>query len=422
MWFFEINKRNLAIILMLISFNLMSQNETNHWFFGENAGLDFNCGDVNVGNNGSRKTPAGCSSISTKTGALLFYTNGVTVWNKNHQVMVNGLGLASDINYSQTSIIVPKPGDENTYYIFCTRVTPGTSPLLTSGVFYSTVEFTDQYPLGNITSKNVRISSSSTERITALHNFQDNSIKVIAFGGANELPNSPKNTFYVFNVTANGINYPPTTTTVFTTMSSVGVMKISPNGEILCMADYEDRYLYFYYFNIEDSTFSHLYTINTDLFLIPITPYGLAFSQDSMRLFYSGKNHSSGRSYLFQFNFFADVDINSRPIIDTSYDYEYGSLQLATNGKIYVSNFSTNEDSSSLNSSNFISVINDPENEDDLIDYQPLSLSLESGNSLKGLPNFIPSFFRNRIIAKDKCVNETFEFSVDAFDIVFQVP
>ncbi|WP_168800766.1 hypothetical protein [Psychroserpens sp. NJDZ02] len=49
-----------------------------------NAGLDFIFGNENVANNESMNTPADCPSISTNTGALLFYTNGVTVWNKNH--------------------------------------------------------------------------------------------------------------------------------------------------------------------------------------------------------------------------------------------------------------------------------------------------------------------------------------------------
>jgi hypothetical protein len=72
------------------------------------------------------ETPAGCSSISDKNGALLFYTNGQTVWNKNHEIMDNGSNLSGDPNNTQSSIIIPKPNDENTYYIFGTRETSST--------------------------------------------------------------------------------------------------------------------------------------------------------------------------------------------------------------------------------------------------------------------------------------------------------
>jgi hypothetical protein len=35
----------------------------------------------------------GCATISNSSGQLLFYTDGITVYNRNHQVMPNGTGL-----------------------------------------------------------------------------------------------------------------------------------------------------------------------------------------------------------------------------------------------------------------------------------------------------------------------------------------
>jgi len=413
----------LNVILLLLSTFAIAQNETNNWYFGDKSGIDFNQGTVEILNNGSINTPAGCSTISSPTGELLFYTNGFTVWNKNHEIMANGSGLASDTNNTQTSIIVPKPGDENTFYIFCTRSTPGTDPLLTAGVFYSIVEFSDQSPLGQVTIKNSRINSSSTERITAIHDYQNDAIKIIAFGSATALPDAIKDTFFVFNLTENGLTYPSTRSTVLPTLSASGAMKISPNGETVCVADYEGRYLYFYHFDIANSSFTHLFTISTDLFGISIKPYGVEFSQDSKHFFYTG--HTSGTSFLFQLKVNIsnqeeeEEDLDNRIILDSSSDYSHGSLQLATNGKIYVSHFFNNGDD--LMASNSISVINDPGNEDHEVDFQLLSLNLESGNSYKGLPNFISSFFRNRIITKDRCVDQIFDFSIEAYDEIDSV-
>ncbi|MHA1342163.1 MAG: hypothetical protein ACTSO2_19505, partial [Promethearchaeota archaeon] len=60
----------------------------------------------------------GCATISDKFGHLLFYTDGITVWNKNHRVMKNGEGLFGHVSSTQSAIIIPNPGKKNQYYIF----------------------------------------------------------------------------------------------------------------------------------------------------------------------------------------------------------------------------------------------------------------------------------------------------------------
>ena len=69
-----------------------AQKQTFNWFFGANAGFDFNSGSP-VFQPGALNTLEGCASISDKNGQLLFYTDGTTVYNKNHTVMPNGRGL-----------------------------------------------------------------------------------------------------------------------------------------------------------------------------------------------------------------------------------------------------------------------------------------------------------------------------------------
>ncbi len=62
------------------------------------------------------------TSISDSSGNLLFYCNGERVYNKNHQTMDNGAGLVTNgtgYGYvqSQSSIIIPKPGESKLYYL-----------------------------------------------------------------------------------------------------------------------------------------------------------------------------------------------------------------------------------------------------------------------------------------------------------------
>src|SRR4051812_6262880 len=97
--------RFLSFLLFFCSCSLalMAQRETDNWYFGQNASIEFNQSGRPISfNNSAMNTLAGCASISDKQGNLLFYTNGVTVWNRLHQVMQNGSGLAGNANALQS--------------------------------------------------------------------------------------------------------------------------------------------------------------------------------------------------------------------------------------------------------------------------------------------------------------------------------
>ena len=406
----SILKGKIYILFIFISGVVIAQNETNNWYFGNNAGLDFSNGEVAVHANGKMSTIAGCSSISDRDGNLLFYTNGKKVWNKNHAIMEDGDNLPGEVENTQTSIIIPQPGDDTVYYIFSTRTKRSTSPpLLTPGLYYSKVEINDQHPLGKVTLPGLRLTENTTERLAAIHDAQNNSIKVIAFGSLNTLEDSPKDTFFVFNVTDEGISRPPILSTQTEAVSKVGAMKISPDGKLLAIADEDGRRIYIYNFDVQNSNISYYKYLNTDLFMIPIYPYGVEFSQDSNLIYFTGKTGSS--SFLFNFILKPQQSISQKILLASSAEYGFGSLQLARNGKIYMANFKQDDP---LKTQTALSVINDPESLEDN-DYQSLSLNLRPGESYKGLPIFVSSFLRNRIITDDMCVNEIFNFSLDAY-------
>ena len=60
--------------------------------------------------NGQVSASEGCSSISDPAGNLLFYTDGITVFDSNHDIMPNGSGLFGGTSASNSAVIVPKPG------------------------------------------------------------------------------------------------------------------------------------------------------------------------------------------------------------------------------------------------------------------------------------------------------------------------
>ena len=95
-----------------------AQKEADKWFFGNFAGLDFSSGVPASLNGSAIYTNEGCSSISDVAGNLLFYTDGITVWNQQHQIMPNGTGLLGASSCTQAALIVPQPGSTTLYYLF----------------------------------------------------------------------------------------------------------------------------------------------------------------------------------------------------------------------------------------------------------------------------------------------------------------
>ncbi len=85
---------SLLILLLAVQFSF-AQMEGSIWYFGNNAGLDFSTGTARPFINSKLNTTEGCASIAGKDGQLLFYTDGITIWNKAHKIMANGNGLIS---------------------------------------------------------------------------------------------------------------------------------------------------------------------------------------------------------------------------------------------------------------------------------------------------------------------------------------
>ena len=110
-------KKLLPVFILLFTLSIFSQKEADFWYFGEGVGLDFNTNPPSI-LDGSLSTDEGSASISNSSGILQFYTDGSTVYNNTGAIMDNGTGLLGDSSSSQSAIIVPKPLDENIYFVF----------------------------------------------------------------------------------------------------------------------------------------------------------------------------------------------------------------------------------------------------------------------------------------------------------------
>ncbi|KXK57185.1 MAG: carboxypeptidase [Chlorobi bacterium OLB7] len=323
------------LLLAMAATPAQAQREWNIWYFGEYAGVDFNTGLPVALGNGMMRQLEGCASIAhPRTGKLLFYTSGDTVWNALHRPMPNGWKLKSSApnwTSSQSAIIVPYPRDTNRYFIFtadCGEYWDGSHP--TTGISYSIVDMRADNGLGDVVVKNVNIMPKATEKLafTRHANGRDFWVVVHEFGNQN---------FWSFLVTPAGVNPTPVISTTGyphagDPFNNIGVMKISPNGKKLALAIWYEGVAELLDFNNRTGQVSNPIQLPTDGL-----EYGLSFSPDNSKLYVSRANRSGSAIHQY------DISSNSPLLIIASRikiaDFapnELGDLQIGPDRKIYV--------------------------------------------------------------------------------------
>ena len=426
-------KKYALLFTFFFSVIAFAQEETTNWAFGNNAGLNF---DLATGNvvpiSTSINTSEGCSTISDENGVLQFYTDGRTVWNRNHQIMPNGnyfggTGLLGDPSSTSSGVIVPHPTNSNLYYIFTVDephhnnawASPNQGPAdqngnplnfyeetfgdfqsvpndddgFNNGFNYSLVDMTLNGGFGDVvpTEKNVHLITYDTsqqdqslykcaEKITAVQGADCETMWVIT---------QFVDTFYAFKIDANGFNdLTPVTSTVtpnITTLgyrrNGIGYMKSSPDGTRIAVCHAQNGVLpsddnqapntgSFWIYDFDNATGQVSNPINL---ISNVQSYGTEFSADSKKIYVT--NGTVVRQF--------DLDNNNAQAIVYQGTQFISSMQLGPNNKIYVCN------AENLNS---LDVIEQPAEAGLACNYNQGGLPLANGTSASlGLPPFITS-------------------------------
>jgi hypothetical protein len=394
-----INIRRVAFITLTLAqvwTSAHAQNEKNNWIFGHHAKTNF--GPVLYTGSPGIDSYDGCSSISDAAGNLLFYTDGVLVWNNNDGVMpaVQSTHLQGDINGAQTALIVPKPGSGcKEYYIF------------TTGSAFSQVHPTLRYSivqmnastgngLGDVTVKNVVLQPGVSEPVTAVADGMGGYVVMAHGSGLGGAPNNK--IFYPFHVTASGITPMPTSTghphiTGLDTAANTsypagwgasGQMKFSQDGTRIASA-VPSKYVEVCNFNKTNGQVTGCVVFNSDLagphapFQSPLV-FGIEFSPSGHYLYVSTYNDANiqptPRCQLVQF----DLTItNPVGVVVATSDKapgqnDMGELQLAPDGQIYLAR-----------QGRFLSAVQNPDS--------PSPIFLQMARSIPGtawgLPNMV---------------------------------
>ncbi len=389
-----------TLIFFILSIHLcgFSQQEGLVWYFGYGAGLKFINGTPEALTDGSLVTVEGCSTISNSDGYLILYSDGVNVYNRNHQIMQNGSGLMGDPSATQSGVIVPVPDMPKLYYVFTVGNLDVGEPM--TGFKYSIVNLNLDGGLGGINQneKNIDLIGAATERVTAVQHHNKNGVWVIA-------QEWNTNNFYSYLVTSEGLDFGNIVvsevgdTTAGNYDNGKGYMKVSSDGKKLAVAIQGSDKIQL--FNFVDST-GVVSDLIVDIVDVPDV-YGIEFSKNSHFLYATERYGSS----VYQWNIYAGSPqeiLDSRVLVGEMSTSKGGALQMAPDGKIYIAR----------QGKKYLSVINEPSNEGITCDFQEVGVQLDGKLCQEGLPCFIQSYFNNLLIySQNYCRFDTVYFSLN---------
>lgn len=397
-------KRFLFLLIIFSNFTF-AQSPAGIWYFGKKAGITFNAGPnpINL-NGGELETDEGCATLADANGNLLFYTDGIKVWNRNHQVMPNGNGLNGDPSSTQSAIIVPKPGSTTLYYIF--TVDELGKP---NGLNYSIIDITLEAGFGDVTTKNVSLFSSSLEKITAVKHANETSVWIVGhkYNG---------NQFVSYELSSTGLGSPINSNVGVIlnndTQRTIGYMKSSPNGQFIACANAGDMSnMQLFSFN---NTTGQLSLISTsDFEYNGLGAYGIEFSSNSELLYVSKIDQTNKLSEIYQFNITSQnqTSINNSKLLISSQTYStqeqlgvYAALQLGPDQKIYIAR----------NKTFYLSAINNPNTNGLGCQFVENAVALQN-QSKYGLPSFVTSYLELSYTADNFCLGDETFFHAPSF-------
>lgn len=386
------------LLLLGISNFIFGQNEANYWYFGSNAGLRFDSATPVPLTDGKLNTSEGCATMSNSQGKLLFYTDGITVWDRTHAITPNGVMLKGDPSSTQSALIILKPGSDSLYYVLTVDRQGG--PL---GIKYSMFDITLNSGFGDIdvTEKNVSLVNSSVcEKLTAVRHANGHDFWIIT-----HLYDSDY--IYAYLLTESGINSTPVKSRTghniprdIAGLYTIGYMKLSPNGSKIA---YANTYLGTFCigdFDNNTGVVSNVWSVSMN------DVYGVEFSPNSNFLYVS----SYSDKIIMQYDCRETTRtgfINSGFQI-AKFSYGYSALQLGPDQKIYVAAIG----------SRFLDVIHLPDSFRNKCNFEYYGISLSGKTAIYGLPNFVSSIFRPEIKGVNFCHGSTTKFSLShAFNI-----
>ncbi|MCX6140680.1 MAG: hypothetical protein NTX15_07635, partial [Candidatus Kapabacteria bacterium] len=351
-----------------------------NWYFGQRAGVTFRNGSIESISDGQLNTSEGCATVSDPiTGELLFYTDGVTVWNRLHDVMPNGSELFGDQSTSQSALVVPAPGRPWIFYVF--NPAPVTSSSIGSRCLclcYSIVDMRADAGFGDVVKKNEVLLNDVTEHVTATADCKGDGWWIVVRSRSTRH-------FFSLHLTRDVLSTIPVSSDAGNptlVVREAGQMHISPDSrQLVITSTAGSSQLY----DFDSQTGKVTNGINLFRSESLGSHYGAAFSPDSKKLYISVANETSNaQTRIYQFSIDSkksDVIVNSKFVLgEMSGVYNWTPMQLASDGHVYIGR----------PGQPWLAMISSPNEDTSLAMLRDTAIRL-TGTCRYGLPNMIGS-------------------------------
>jgi gliding motility-associated-like protein len=367
--------------------SLQAQKQTNIWYFGNKAGLDFNHVPPQVLKDGQTNSVEGCASVADNNGNLLFYTNGRVIINKQQQIMLNGGALQGDVSSTNNAVIVPFPGNDSMYYVFTT----GAALQETHDFRYNIIDLKGDGGFGAVTSANNLIEDTVFEKIAGVRHCNNKDFWIVIHKWKTD-------EYHAYLLTASGLINTPVISHTGLVISGfenneIGTLKFSAKGnELVAVHSFLNDGVELMDFDnttgiITNPVVFHPNVVPRDPSFIGV--YGAEFSPSGKLLYVSANNSAAVPSVVYQFDISshnATTIMGTKQVISLTTPWYAGALQIGPDLKIYMAMW---QDSS-------VSVIDDPDvagigcN----FKYNSIYMGPKSGEPVQfGLPSFVQSYF-----------------------------
>ncbi len=355
------------LLLFLASFGPLHAQYDNVWAFGRNAGIDFNTHPARAIVTGI-EAGEGCASVCNDRGELLFYTNGYTVWNREHQPMPRGQNLPSTTggyftSSSQGTLIAALPDNPDRYYIF--SLGSFENAYYFGRLYYSVVDMSLDNGLGDVVAgeKGILLDSMLTEHMSGVLG-EDCGLWLLVLSRA-------KDEAKAFRIDHKGIARQPVISERIkgggALNGGIGCMDVSANRRRIAVAQGN---LVVYDFDPATGVLSR--PVMVDNFPLGVSPggyYGVAFSPDNTKLY------ANDVPFFYQFDLSLgnvdDIRTSKLKLSDTR--FRNAAIKRGPDGKMYTAT---------------MSVIHEPDRAGSACRFEDRGLQLAAGTSSSwGLPN-----------------------------------
>ncbi len=398
---------------MLLPILGCSQGEWNKWYFGQGIAVDFSSGNPLLLPNSAMYTPGMTACISDSLGNMLFYSNGLKIWDRTNAVMPNGTGLLGITGSYQPVFVVPHLPYDSTFFVF-TVGNDGVWPGPHYGLYYSIVDLSLNGGLGDIVPgmKNIPVidADSAYCGLTGIRHYNNHDVWIVLKDQRQSLTYTR---YLSYLLSSSGISYPPVISpSLIQNVPLHGQyatsIRISQDGAMLFSKDQGPTSP-----ETEICDFDNQTGVVTPRFKFfsnstgVYYPHGAEFSVDSKFLYTcSNDTVSSTERVISQFDL-SETDSSGFMQSEVVIGHAGMNLRLSTDGKIYI----TDEFNYGAPSDSF-HVINYPTLQGSACNFQKCVFGFGGSFAQYSLPQFLQKY-KAYIQSNGLCQNQQIYFTSD---------